>query len=137
MGDIVLVPGGSSEFVFAKPQVKLVPRSGSGREAPVKAGPDTGWPPPKVLSSLVNRAALKQARSYNSWADLLNAVEGDSTGHLATDGQLYARVASAETFDLDRAIKVLRGPGDRRLIVEYEGAAHGKPRRPGNVRRRQ
>ena len=79
ISEIVLVPGPLNQFVFTEPEVKLAPREKSrsgkspieepaprrGRRAPkpepppVIAGPDTGWPPPQVMTTIViNRDAF-------------------------------------------------------------------------------
>jgi len=151
MSDIVLVPGGSSRFAFTDREVRLeplekgrtpAPRRGSRRgverspgsgphppqptPTPVIAGPDTGYPPIKVFTALVNRRALERAISYNSWSELLNAVESDPARHLGADGQLYARVTTTQAFELDRANKVLRELGGKRLVVSYEDPGHAR-----------
>jgi len=147
MSEIVLVPGPSNRFVFTKTELKLAPRerptararavkgspSGTGhrpqpKSTPVIARPDTGWPPPKVVTFRVNRAALKEAKSYNSWGELLSAVQSNFSGHLAADGLLYARVTTTDAFDWDRAKKALAQLGDKPLVVEYQDVAHGQSR---------
>jgi hypothetical protein len=152
MSEIVLVPGPSSDFTSTSTKLKLKPmerplagrrtvkgspQSGTGKRPPpqstprpVVVKPDTGWPPPKVVTSfVVNRAALREAKSYNSWGELLSAVQSNFSEHSAADGVLYARVSTADDFDWDRAKKALTELGEKRLVVEYSGAGRGPSKR--------
>ena len=80
---------------------------------------------------------LKNSKSYKSWADLLKAVETDSADHLAADGQLYARVTTAEAFNLNRAKKVLGELGGKRLVVEYRDVARKRTGKRAHGRQQQ
>jgi hypothetical protein len=150
MSAIVLVPGRSNQFAFttdkvkaARPTIKVARPKRSGaispiqKPTPVIAKPDTGWPPIKVFSALVNRVDLEKAVTYGSWAELLRAVEQDPAAHLGAYGQLYARVTTEETFDLNRAKRVLRELGGKRLVVEYQAPGHNEFGIPRHGRRRQ
>jgi hypothetical protein len=149
MTEIILVPGPSTWFDFKDAKVKAAPeekpperpdpgeRSASGtgqrprqpKSTPVRVGPDTGWPPPKVLTSSFDRAALREAKSYNSWEELLSAVESNFLEPSALDGRLYARVTTTDAFSWDRAKKALAELGTKRLVVEYQNVAHGQSRK--------